>query len=326
MASNKLKSIRQLLAAAALSVSCLAAVPAHAQVSGLEIVAPASPGGGWDQHARALQQALMAKNLATGVQVVNVPGAGGTIGLAQFVTAKKRNPTLLIGGQIMQGAILTNKSPVTLDQVTPLARLTGEYTALVVPTDSPIQSLQDLTGKFKADPGSVSWGGGSAGGSDQILAGLIAKEVGVEPARINYVATAGGGELMAQILGGHITVAMGGYNEFAPQIKDGKLRAVALSAPERLPDVATPTLKEQGVNLEFINWRGVFAKPGLKAAEKKQLEDMVAAVAASDEWKETLRQRGWLDLYQPAGEFDAYLKAEQVRVKETLEDIGLVKG
>ena len=159
----------------------------------------------------------------------------------------------------MLGAILTNKSPVTLDQVTPLARLTGEYTALVVPADSPIQSLEDLIGKFKADPGSVSWGGGSAGGSDQILAGLIAKEVGVEPAKINYVATAGGGELMAQILGGHITVAMGGYNEFAPQIKDGKLRAVALSAPERLPDVDTPTLKEQGVNVEFINWRGVFA-------------------------------------------------------------------
>ena len=325
MASNKLKSIRQLLAAAALSVSCLAAVPAHAQVSGLEIIAPASPGGGWDQTARAMQAALEKAGLASGVQVLNVSGAGGTIGLAQFVTAKKRNPTLLIGGQIMQGAILTNKSPVTLDQVTPLARLTGEYTALVVPTDSPIQSLQDLIGKFKADPGSVSWGGGSAGGSDQILAGLIAKEVGVDPAKINYVATAGGGELMAQILGGHITVAMGGYNEFAPQIKDGKLRAVALSAPERLPDVATPTLKEQGVNLEFINWRGVFAKPGLKAAEKKQLEDMIAAVAASDEWKETLRQRGWLDLYQPAGDFAAYLKSEQTRVKATLEDIGLVK-
>jgi putative tricarboxylic transport membrane protein len=325
MLLNGLKPARHLLAAAVLSVSCFAAVPGHAQVSGLEIVAPASPGGGWDQHARALQQTLMSKNLAKGVQVVNVPGAGGTIGLAQFVTAKKRNPSLLIGGQIMQGAILTNKSPVTLDQVTPLARLTGEYTALVVPTESPIQSLQDLIGKFRADPGSVSWGGGSAGGSDQILAGLIAKEVGVEPAKINYVATAGGGELMAQILGGHITVAMGGYNEFAPQIKDGKLRAVALSAPERLADVATPTLKEQGVNLEFINWRGVFAKPDLKATEKKQLEDMVAAVVASDEWKETLRQRGWLDLYQPSGDFAAYLKSEQTRVKATLEDIGLVK-
>jgi len=179
MLLNRLKPARYLLTAAVFSVSCFVAVPSHAQVSGLEIVAPASPGGGWDQHARALQQTLMSRNLAKGVQVVNVPGAGGTIGLAQFVTARKRNPSLLIGGQIMQGAILTNKSPVTLDQVTPLARLTGEYTALVVPTESPIQSLQDLIGKFRADPGSVSWGGGSAGGSDQILAGLIAKEVGV---------------------------------------------------------------------------------------------------------------------------------------------------
>src|SRR3954462_14722209 len=121
MMSSTFRSLRHLLATAALSAGCLAAVPGNAQVSGLEIMAPASPGGGWDQHARALQQALMARNLATGVQVVNVPGPGGTIGLAQFVTAKKRNPTLLIGGQIMQGAILTNKSPVTLDQVTPLA-------------------------------------------------------------------------------------------------------------------------------------------------------------------------------------------------------------
>ena len=136
----------------------------------------------------------------------------------------------------MLGAILTNKSPVTLDQVTPLARLTGEYTALRRAGGIADRSRwQDLVGKFKADPGSVSWGGGSAGGSDQILAGLIAKEVGVEPAKINYVATAGGGELMAPILGGHITVAMGGYNEFAPQIKDGKLRASRISSPERLP-------------------------------------------------------------------------------------------
>ena len=325
MLLTKSKTFRQLLAAAALSIGALTAIPAHAQVSGLEIVAPASPGGGWDQHARALQQALMAKNLATGVQVVNVPGAGGTIGLAQFVTAKKRNPSLLIGGQIMQGAILTNKSPVTLDQVTPLARLTGEYTALVVPTDSPIQSLQDLIGKFKADPGSVSWGGGSAGGSDQILAGLIAKEVGVEPAKINYVATAGGGELMAQILGGHITVAMGGYNEFAPQIKDGKLRAVALSAPERLADIATPTLKEQGVNLEFVNWRGIFAPGGIKDSERKEFDTLMTKVTSSAEWKELAKQRGWIDLYMPSDQFAQFLKTERSQIEGTLTELGLVK-
>ena len=172
----------------------------------------------------------------------------------------------------------------------------------------------------------MSWGGGSAGGSDQILAGLIAKEVRVEPAKINYVATAGGGELMAQILGGHITVAMGGYNEFAPQIKDGKLRAVAHLRARASAGVDTPTLKEQGVNLEFINWRGVFAKPGLKAAEKKQLEEMIGKMVASAEWKETLRQRGWIDQYQPADEFARLPEGRaRSRVKATLDGIGLVK-
>jgi len=325
MQLNKLGAIRHLLAAAALSACALTAVPALAQIKGLEIIAPASPGGGWDQHARTLQQILQNQNLATGVQVVNIPGAGGTIGLAQFVTSKKRSPTLLVGGQIMQGAILMNKSPVTLDQVTPLARLTGEYTGFVVPTDSPIKSFDDLIQKFKSDPGSVSWGGGSTGGSDQILAGLVAKEVGVEPTKINYVATAGGGELLSQILGGHITVALGGYNEFAPQIEAGKLRALAVSSPERLPGVNTPTVKEQGVNLDFVNWRGVFAQPGLKAAEKKQLDDAIAKVVASDEWKEILRQRGWINLYQPADQFAAFLKDEKEQVRSTLTEIGLVK-
>ena len=157
--------------AAVLAAGTILAGPATAEVKSLEIIAPAAPGGGWDQHARSVQQVLQNQKLVPNVQVVNIPGAGGTIGLAQFVTAKKRTPTLLVGGQIMVGAIITNKSAVTLDQVTPLARLTGEYSSIVVPADSPLKSLKDLLDKFKAEPGSVSWGGGSAGGSDQILAG-----------------------------------------------------------------------------------------------------------------------------------------------------------
>jgi len=317
--------IKRLLAATMVAACALTAAPALAQVKGLEIIAPASPGGGWDQHARAVQQVLQKLDLASGIQVMNIPGAGGTIGLAQFVTAKKRSPSLLVGGQIMVGAIVTNKSPVSLDQVTPLARLTGEYTAIVVPPDSPINSLQDLIAKFKADPGSVSWGGGSAGGSDQILAGLIAKQTGVDPAKVNYVATAGGGELMASALGGHITLAMGGYNEFAPQIQAGKLRAISVSSPERLPGVDTPTMREQGVDLEFVNWRGVFAQSAVKPAEKKQLDEMMGKMAASPEWKEVLQQRGWIDLYQPADQFAAFLKDERAQIETTLTDLGLTK-
>lgn len=324
MPSRRIGLVRSLLAAA-VTVGVCAAAPSKAEIKGLEIIAPASPGGGWDQHARTLQQVLQNQKLASGIQVANIPGAGGTVGLAQFVTARKRSPALLVGGQIMLGAIVTNKSAVTLDQVAPLARLTGEYTALVVPTDSPIRTFDDLVKKFKADPGSVSWGGGSAGGSDQILAGLIAKAVGVDPAKVNYVATAGGGELLASALGGHVTLGMGGYNEFAPQFQAGKLRAIAVSSPQRLPGTDTPTLKEQGVDLEFVNWRAVFAQAGAKPDERKALEEAVAKAVASDEWKETLKQRGWIDLYQPPAEFTAFLKDERTRIEGTLKELGLVK-
>ena len=313
----------RLFAAVALAACTFAASPARAQVEGLEIIAPASPGGGWDQHARALQQVLQDNGLASNVQVMNIPGAGGTIGLAQFVTSRKRNPTLLVGGQIMQGAILMNNSPVTLEQVTPLARLTGEYTGVIVPTSSPLQSLSDLVDQFESDPGSVSWGGGSAGGSDQILAGLIAEEIGVEPENINYVATAGGGELLSQILGGHITVALGGYNEFAPQIDAGKLRPLAVSAPERLPGIDTPTLKEQGIDLEYVNWRGIFAPDDVNPAELQEFDEMIAAAVESEQWQQLTQQRGWIDLYMPSEEFDAFLEEEHPQIESTLQELGL---
>ncbi|WP_372396354.1 tripartite tricarboxylate transporter substrate-binding protein [Azospirillum sp. HJ39] len=325
MGSRHSRLFKGLFTAAALAAVALTATPSLAELKGLEIIAPASPGGGWDQHARTLQQVLQNQKLATGIQVANIPGAGGTIGLAQFVTAKKRTPAILVGGQIMLGAIVMNKSAVTLDQVAPLARLTGEYTAIVVPADSPIKSFADLLQKFKADPGSVSWGGGSAGGSDQILAGLIAKTVGVDPAKVNYVATAGGGELLASALGGHVTLGMGGYNEFAPQFQAGKLRAIAVSAPQRLAGTDTPTLKEQGVDLEFVNWRGVFAQTGAKPAEMKELQEAVAKTVASPEWQDILKQRGWIDQYQPADRFAAFLKEERARIEGTLHEIGLTK-
>jgi putative tricarboxylic transport membrane protein len=181
------------LSTAALLAVSAAPPPAIAQIQGLEIVVPAAPGGGWDQTGRAMQNALQEEDLASGIQVVNIPGAGGTIGLAQFVSSKEgQGNALMTGGLVMLGAILTNQSPVTLEQVTPIARLTGEYEVIVVPASSEFQTLDDLIAQFKEDPQSVSWGGGSAGGTDHMLVGLIAKASGVEPGGINYVPFAGG--------------------------------------------------------------------------------------------------------------------------------------
>jgi putative tricarboxylic transport membrane protein len=314
----------RLLASAGIALG-LGAAPAFAEIKGLEILAPASPGGGWDQTARAMQAALQQEGLASGIQVTNIPGAGGTVGLAQFVTGKGRGDAIMITGLIMVGAILTNKAPVTLDAVTPLARLTGEYELIAVPTGSPIRSMADLVAKLKADPGSVSWGGGSAGGLDHILTGLVARAVGVDPTRINYIAHSGGGEAMSSILGGHVTAGVSGVAELMPQVEAGKLRALAVSSEKRIPGIDVPTLKEQGVDVALTNWRGVMARRQLRDAEKQALSEMIARMVKSSAWQDTLKARSWLDLYQPADQFAEFLKQDRGRVEGVLKEVGLVK-
>ena len=317
---------RRVLAAAMAAGALAVALPAQAEIKKLEIIAPANPGGGWDQTARAMQKALQSEGLAAGIQVENIGGAGGTIGLAQFVSSKqKKGDTVLVGGLVMEGAILTNKSPVTLANVTPLARLTGEYELVVVPADSPLKSMADLVAKLKTDPGSVSWGGGSAGGTDHILAGLIAKAAGVDATKVNYIAHSGGGEALSAILGGHVTAGISGYEEFAPQITAGKLRGLAISSDERLAGVDVPTLKEQGIDVSLVNWRGVFAAPAVREKDKAALADAVAKMVQSASWQATLKERGWLDLYQPADEFAAFLEEDQAKIASTLQAIGLVQ-
>jgi putative tricarboxylic transport membrane protein len=293
--------LHRALLGTALALGLGIAPAAQAQIKGLEIIAPANPGGGWDQTARAMQASLQEAGLASGVQVQNIAGAGGTIGLAQFVTSKKRDGhALLVGGLVMLGAIVTNKSPVSMEDVAPVARLTGEYELIVVSVDSPIRTMADLVAKLKIDPGAVSWGGGSA-------------------------AHSGGGEALASILGGHVTVGISGYEEFAPQIVAGKLRGIAISADQRPPGIDMPTLKEQGIDVSLVNWRGVMAGSQLRDADRKALAAAIDGMVKSPSWQETLKKRGWIDMYQPADEFAAFLKQDRATVETTLKDIGLVK-
>ena len=264
----------------------------------VRIIAPAAPGGGWDQTARAMQEAIQGSGGASTVTVENVPGAGGTVGLAQLVSQESGKPNvLMVNGLVMVGAILTNNSAVTLEQVTPIARLTGEFEVVVVPAASELKTLADLVAKLKADPGAVAWGGGSAGGTDHILAGLIAKAVGADVSKLNYVPFSGGGEALAAIMGGHVTAGISGYSEWAGQIQSGELRALAISAPERVAGIDIPTLKEQGVDVELANWRAIVAAPGLDEAQTKALVAVVDGAVKSDGWKKTLADKSWTDLY-----------------------------
>jgi putative tricarboxylic transport membrane protein len=298
----------------------------HAAPAELSIMAPAAPGGGWDQTARAMQAALQEAGIVPNVQVTNVPGAGGTIGLAQFVNTAKGNPTqLIVGGYVMVGAIIANASPVSLADVTPIARLTGEYEAIVVPKDSPIQSIADLVDALKKDVGAVSWGGGSAGGADHIAVGLIAKAAGVDAAKINYVPFSGGGEALAAILGGQVTAGISGYGEFAGQVQSGDLRLIAVSSPERLAGIDAPTLKESGLDVELQNWRMVAAGPDLADEQKADLVATIEAMVKSEQWKATLASKGWTDTFLAGDDFAAYIKAQVESTTAILKEIGVIK-
>jgi putative tricarboxylic transport membrane protein len=290
----------------------------------LRIIAPAAPGGGWDQTARVMQQVLQRAGLVHTTAVENIPGAAGTIGLARFISAERgQGNVVMVSGLIMVSAIVTNGSPVTLREVTPIARLTGEYEVIVVPAASPFQSLNDLIRAFKERPESISWGGGSAGGTDQILAGLFADAVGVSPRRVNYIAFSGGGEAMSAILGGQVSVGINGLAEFLPQIEAGTVRVLALSSAERLPQLEAPTLREQGVDVELENWRSLAAPPGISANDLARAKATTEAMVRSAEWREALERYRWIDRYLAGEEFDRFMDAEDARVRAILTKLGL---
>ncbi|MBP7670558.1 MAG: tripartite tricarboxylate transporter substrate binding protein [Ferrovibrio sp.] len=307
------------------ALGTLPALPARAQaIDNLKLFVPANPGGGWDQTARSIEQALKAGGLIKGAQVTNVGGAGGAVGLPQFVNQwKGQSNALMVAGMVMVGALITNKSPVSMTQTVPVARLTGEFEVVVVPATSPLKSMADLAAAFKADPAKVSWAGGSAGGTDHILAGMIAKAVGGDPKKVAYVAYAGGGPAQAALLGAQVTCGISGYGEFAEQIKAGKLRALGISADKRQAGIDIPTIKEQGIDVELFNWRGVFAPPGVKDADRAAMIDLMRKMNQSAAWKEQLIARDWTDIFLAGDDYAKYIASEIARIGDILKELGL---
>ncbi|WP_109471677.1 tripartite tricarboxylate transporter substrate binding protein [Ornithinimicrobium cavernae] len=289
----------------------------------LEIIAPAGAGGGWDGTARSLAQVAQGEGLASDVQVINIEGAGGTIGLARFATDDKEGQ-LMVMGATMVGAIQTNKSDTTLEDVVPIATITSEHHVLVVPKDSPYETLEDFTEAFKADPGGNSIAGGSAGGSDHITAGLYAEAIEVDPTKVNYVPFSGGGEALAAILGGQVAAGISNPQEWAAQIDSGDLRVLAVTAPERLESLDAPTFTEQGVDVTFGNWRGIVAPPGTTDEQKTAITEMLTKLHDSEAWQEQLETNGWGDDFRTGDEAAAFFDEQTVQIEETLKTIGLL--
>jgi putative tricarboxylic transport membrane protein len=302
------------------------AASAGAQDLELTLTAPAGAGGGWDAAARSIQEVMTSTGQALSVQVVNVPGAGGTIGLAQFANSGEGDPSeLLVGGITMVGAIIMNQSPVDLSSVTPIARLTGDPLVVAVPASSPIETVDDLLEQIRSDIGGTTWAGGSAGGADHMLAAMVTEAAGEDASKVNYVAYSGGGEALAAILSGQVTAGVSGYGEWEGQFEAGELRALAISYPEPIEGLDVPTLKEQGVDVELVNWRGVFGKPGLSDEDKAMLNEAFGKMVASEEWQSLIETRGWTDYYMPADEYASFMETETARVRKILESVGLAQ-
>jgi putative tricarboxylic transport membrane protein len=304
------------------------ALPAWAQAKPLfdtiNMFVPAAPGGGWDGTARAIERAAKASGLVGNFQFENVGGAGGMIGLPRFVNQRKgQGNSLMVGGSVMVGAGITNKSPVTMRNVVPVARLTEESSVIVVPAGGKIKTWNELVSALKANPKAVSVAGGSAGGTDHIVLGLMIKELGRNPREAAYVAFAGGGPANAAILGNQVTAGISGYSEFEDQIKAGRMIPLAVSGNIRIPGVNVPTMRELGLNVAVANWRGVFAAPGVTQAQRDKLFELMSKLNQSPAWQQELVTRKWTGVFLAEMPFEREINKDITETEAVLKDLGL---
>ncbi|MET1115924.1 MAG: tripartite tricarboxylate transporter substrate-binding protein [Comamonas sp.] len=302
------------------------ALPLSAQAAqAVKMMLPANPGGGWDSTGRALGKALQDAGVASSVTYDNKGGAAGAIGLAQFVNGSKGDPNaMMVMGAVMLGGIITGKPPVNLTQATPLARLTSEYNVFVLPTNSPYKTMADVVAQLKKDPGSIKWGGGSRGSTEHIAAAMIARAVGVDPSKINYVAFRGGGEAISAILGGNVTVGGSGMSEFAEYIATGKMKPIAVTSAQRLAGSSVPTLKEQGIDVEIGNWRGVYGAPGISRAQRDALVAMLDKAVKSPSWAESMKKNDWTAAWLAGDAFGSFVDNEFASLRATMVKSGMV--
>jgi putative tricarboxylic transport membrane protein len=314
-----LKSLAALAASSGLPLQALAAA------ANVKMMIPANPGGGWDTTGRALGKALQESGAAATVSYENKGGAAGALGLAQFVNAGKGDPnTMMVMGAVMLGGIITGKPPVSLSQATPIARLTSEYNVFVLPADSPFKTMKDVVEQMKKDPGSIKWGGGSRGSTEHVAAAMIAREVGVDAAKINYVPFRGGGEAVAAILGGNVSIGGSGYSEFQSYIESGKMRAIGVTSEARLKGINVPTLKEQGINVVIGNWRGVYGAGGITPDQRKALTEMIVKATKSKAWAESLEKNGWTSALMVGPEFEKFVDDEFASLRAVMVKAGMI--
>ncbi len=314
-----------LIAVAAIGTAAVGSITSAASgqeiSASMTIVAPAAAGGGWDGVARELQQAQKANGLVNNVQVVNMPGAGGTIALGNVSVLEGQPNNMLVGGTGLLAATIQFDSAATLDDVTPLAVVVEEYDVIVVPADSPHKTLDDLVAAWKDDPKSLPWTGG--GSFDQLVVTDLALAAGIDPVDTTYISSDGGGEAIQALLNGTAQAAAGGYPDNIDQIEAGRLRALALVAEEPIDGIDIPTAAEQGYDVSLTNWRSLSAPSGLADEDVEALTELVLDSVATPEWADAMARYHWTERLITGDELDAFLEDEESRIRTLYEEMGL---
>jgi putative tricarboxylic transport membrane protein len=295
----------------------------------IEVVAPAGAGGGWDTTARTVSKVMEEQKIIDQrMAVVNKPGGGGSVGWSYINGKKGDNHTMFVTSPPIFFVPLNGQSTLSHKDFTPIAGVIADYGAFVVDADSPYDTMNDLVDALKKDPTSVSIVGVSSPGSmDHMQFVKAVKAAGVDVKKLKYV-SAQDGSGMSMLLGGKVDVYSTGLAEASEQARAGKVKVLAITAPERLEgDTVSefPTLKEQGIDDEFVVWRGFLGPKDMDPKAVAYYEKAFKEMVETDQWKEMRDKFGWTDNYMSSEEFGQFLDEEYKEIEALMEEIGLKK-
>ncbi len=312
------------LAGNVLASGSLAGCGRSPELADLRLMVPNPPGSGYDITARVLANALDASGIARGIEVFNLPGGGGVAGLRRLAYERGNGQLAMMMGLGVVGAQSAVGSPVTLQEMTPIARLVQEPAVIVVTRDSPYHDLEALVSAWRADPAALVVGGGSSiGGPDHLATMLVADAIGLAPVSVAYRRYDGGGDLLAAILGREVAFGMSGLSEYANQIVEGQLRALAVTSAEPVAQLPAPTMRSAGLQTVFNNWRGIVAPPDLTTEDAEAIRALIARLVEYPAWANARTRFGWTDAYLPGTDFKTFMRAESDHWASVLAGLGV---
>ncbi|WP_430791306.1 tripartite tricarboxylate transporter substrate binding protein [Virgibacillus flavescens] len=297
--------------------------------SSIEIVSPSGAGGGWDTTARMVGKVFNETGIIEqDIGIVNKPGGGGAVGWASIHAKKGSNTDLFVSSPPILLVPLNGQSEYGHEDFTPLSNVIADYAAFAVAADAKWDNMNELFDDMKKDPSSITVIGASSPGSmDHIQFVKIAKAAGVDVTKIKYVSDQDGGALTA-LLNGSVDVYSTGVAETVEQVKAGKIKVLGVTSEERLEGEVLsdfPTVKEQGIDATFVNWRGFFGPPDMDEAAVKFYEEKFKKLSESEEFAEIRKKFGWSEMYMDSQEYKKFLDKEKKDIKALLEELGLAK-